>query len=85
MNKGDEWEDSICTDVWLHRYNPVLTTDYGVCDVCELCGDEQYYRILGDGSSDNQEFLSHNLRLALTSAHPQSKHEYAELFIQNYE
>lgn len=80
MNKGDEWEDSLCTDVWLHRYNIVYQSDEWIMEICEICGDDQYYRILEDGSSDNQEYLSHNLRLALPYHHPWSKHEYAELF-----
>lgn len=77
MDKGDEWEDSACLDVYLHRY--VITKDWGemVQEVCDICGDEQFFGIMPDGGSDNMTYLSYHLREALPRNHPQSKFEYA--------
>jgi hypothetical protein len=79
MNKGDEWEESLCCDTWLHRYQIVAQYAECVMEVCEICGDEQYYQILPNGMSDNQEYLSHNIRMALPPFHPLFEHEYSEI------
>lgn len=83
MDKGDEFEDSFCMDTWLHRYE--IVRDYGsyVMEVCEICGDEQYFEILPDGKSDNITYLSYHLRLALLPIHPLHKHEFSDLY-QNF-
>lgn len=82
MEKGDEWEDSKCgEDTWLHRYNIIAQWPECVMEVCELCGDEQYFVILPDGSSDNMRYISTHLREALPMNHPYSAHEYHELFL----
>lgn len=82
MNKGDEWEDSACVDTWLHRYNIVSQWTGCVMEVCELCGKEEYFVILDDGSADNAHYISTHLREALPFHHPYSKHEFHELFTQ---
>ncbi len=76
MDKGDEWENSHCTDVWLHRY--IFTGNYIGCveETCEICGDVQYFSYLPNGTADNLHYLSYHLRQALPRSHPLYAHEY---------
>lgn len=83
MHKGDEFEDSACIDTWMHRYE--IKRDWGNCvmEVCDICGDEQYFEILSGGRCDNINYLSYHLRLALPPYHPLHMHEYGDLY-RNY-
>lgn len=79
MDRGDEWENSQCVDVWLHRYGTIKQSPLGIGEICQICGDEQYFATTETGKFDNLNYLSYNLRRALTKSHPLFIHEYGNI------
>lgn len=76
MSKADPfWRHSQCLGSWLHRF--VIANNYGDCvhEVCQICGQSQFFRII-DGQCNNLEYLDYHLRQALVPQHKYYSHEY---------
>lgn len=68
---------SECECGWLHRYQIHREWSDGVEEVCEICKDQQFYKIV-DGRIDNIAYLEHHERDILTPDMPIYFHEYPQ-------
>lgn len=75
MRTDSFWGNSECLDTWLHRFSLVGQFEDGVLERCEICGQEEFYKII-DGRIDTVEYLSTHARQALQPEHPWFRHEF---------
>ena len=76
MNKTDEfWLKSECLGGYLHKFE--LKQQWAECiqEVCERCGQEEYFQIV-DGRIDNLTYIDYHMRQVLVPQHPLFFHEY---------
>lgn len=67
--------NSICLNGYLHRYGIQHEWPDCVEEICDICGDRQFFRIV-DGKIDTNEYISYHARQALPPFHPLYIHEY---------
>lgn len=71
------WQNSYCGNGWLHKYEIKDQIQEMTIEVCERCGNKQFFKFI-NGRTDNLHYLSYHLRSALPKQHPQFKKEYEE-------
>ena len=71
----DLFSESYCLNGYLHRYKLAEQYTDGVVEMCEVCKDRYFFRVV-DGRIDNNEYLSKHARQALMKQHPLFSHEY---------
>lgn len=74
MNHGF-WRQSLCKNQYLHRFSIVEECADGVLEVCEVCKETQFFKIL-DGKVNNQSYMDWHIRSALPPSHPYYFHEF---------
>lgn len=67
--KHNFWQNSMCKNSYLHRFEIKEQYEKGVLEVCEICFMRKFFKIL-DGKLDNQEYMSYHLKQALPPFHP---------------
>jgi hypothetical protein len=67
----------MCRGHWLHRYEIAQEYSEGCLEICQICGDKQFFKLIG-GRTDNLRYISYHLRQALPIQHKQWIKEYAE-------
>lgn len=75
MTRDIYWGKSECGNGWLHRYEILEQHADYVMEVCVICHEPAYFKLI-NGKSDNFDYLDHHLRQALFKAHPQFIREY---------
>lgn len=63
------WQNSMCKNSYLHRFNIVEQYEEGVLEVCEICFKRKFFKVL-DGKVDNVEYMSFHLKQSLPAHHP---------------
>lgn len=76
--KSNYWQKSMCRGGYLHRYEILQQFSDGVVEVCEICGDRKFFKMIA-GQTDNLRYISYHLRQALPMNHNQFKKEYADV------
>lgn len=69
------WGKSQCLGSWLHRFTIKRQWMDGVEEVCEICGEQVFFKVV-NGKTDNYEYMSYHARQFLMPQHPYFKHEY---------
>lgn len=78
VNNNDPfWQNSHCSNGYLHRYNLLRQWDNCVEEVCNICGDQQFFKIV-DGRIDNLEYITYHMRQVLPQQHNLFSHEYQD-------
>lgn len=70
-----QWELSQCYGDWLHCFNLVESRYEYSLEVCEICGQEEYFQVV-DGRVDNMNYIEYHARQCLPKQHPLFRHEY---------
>lgn len=72
---NEYWLKSECGNGWLHRFN---IKDQGfdyVQEICEICGQDEYFQIY-NGRIDTINYGDLHMRQWLVPQHPLYYHEY---------
>lgn len=72
------WQKSYCRGGFLHRYEIKQEYSEGIFEVCDICGDKQFFKLI-NGATDNLKYIAYHIRQALPPQHKQSLKEYAEI------
>lgn len=75
MTRDLFWLKSLCIGTWLHRYIIVRQYGDGIEERCQICGDQQIFKMI-DGRADNLEYIDYHMRQVLFPQHPLFHHEY---------
>ena len=67
--------ESECLNGYLHRYSIQEHYSEGVVEMCEICKNRKFFRVV-DGRVNNVEYLGSHARQALLPQHPLFYHEY---------
>lgn len=70
-----EWPRSQCYGDWLHRFELVEQQFEYVLEVCQICGQEEYFAVV-DGRVDNMNYIEYHARQCLPKQSPLFIHEY---------
>lgn len=74
ITKHSFWQNSECTNQYLHRFSIKEEYEQGVLEVCEICGMKKFFRLI-EGKLNNAEYMSYHLRQSLPDFHPYYYHE----------
>ncbi len=72
--KHSFWQNSLCVNQYLHRFEIKEEYPQGVKEVCTICGLFKFFRII-EGKLSNAEYMSYHLRQSLPPFHPYYYHE----------
>lgn len=72
---ADLFSESYCLNGYLHRYIIQEQFTDGVIEMCQICKDRYFFKVV-DGRIDNNEYLNKHGRQVLLPQHPLYKHEY---------
>ena len=75
LRKAKLFARSKCRNNWLHRFVVVFQYENGIKERCQICGQEETFKIM-NGQTSNLRYLSYHMRQALPMNHPLFKHEY---------
>lgn len=73
--KHNFFQNSMCLNQYLHRFNIIAEYEDGVLEVCEICHLKKFFKVM-DGKVDNQQYMSYHVRQALPSFHEYFDHEH---------
>lgn len=69
------FENSQCLNGYLHRYHIENEWEEGTEEICEICQDQRFYKVV-NGQIDNNEYLEYHEREILTIDDRRYEHEY---------
>lgn len=72
--KHNFFQESLCQNRYLHRFEIKEEYEDGVLEVCEICHIRKFFKII-DGKVDNQRYMSYHIRQALPTFHEYYEHE----------
>lgn len=55
------FEKSECLNGYLHRYKIENEWEEGTEEICEICKDQQFYKVI-NGQIDNNDYLEYHYR-----------------------
>lgn len=64
------FQNSYCTNSYLHRFDIKETYPDGVLEVCEICHMRKFFKVTDDGRVDNVSYMSYHLKQGLHPSHP---------------
>lgn len=67
--------ESSCINSYLHRFNIKQAFAEGVVEICDICGQKEFFKIVND-RVDNINYLAYHARQALPPQNPLFIHEY---------
>ena len=77
MTKHPFFENSLCLNSYLHRFEIKEEYDNGVLEVCSICYKRKFFKLL-DGRLNNKEYMSWHIKSALPQSHPFYEHQYTK-------
>lgn len=83
MNKHIFFENSLCLNSYLHRFEIKEEYDSGVLEVCEICHKRKFFKLL-DGQLNNKEYMSWHIKSALPPQHSFYEHQQLNNIISPY-
>lgn len=69
------FDESECQNAYLHRFYIQYQFEEGVIECCEICGQQEFFKVV-DGRVDNNHYLAFHARQALLPQDPRFTHEY---------
>lgn len=78
MKNKSYWQNSYCRGGFLHRYEIVQEFPEGILEMCEICKDRKFFKLV-NGQTDNLKYISYHIRQALPPTHKQFIKEYVEI------
>lgn len=77
ITKDPFYQNSLCRNSYLHRFEIKEEYQEGVKEVCEICGMSKFFKLI-DGKLNNAEYMSYHIHNILPSFHPRYAREYEQ-------
>ena len=75
MVKHSFFQESLCQNKYLHRFEIKEEWEDGVLEVCEICKIKKYFKVIM-GKLNNANYMNSHFRLVLPTNHPFYFHEH---------
>lgn len=63
------YQNSLCRNGYLHKFEIKEEYDEGVLEVCEVCNVRKFFKIINN-EIDNQNYMSYHLKQIMPLDHP---------------
>lgn len=75
MVKHSFFQNSLCLNKYLHRFDIVEEYPEGVLEVCQICKHKKFYKVIDD-RLNNADYMSYHFANVLPPNHPLYQHQH---------